>query len=155
MMLSLCVVSLSLSVYSKHSRWLMTPFQALGSLHTNLLSVYPPSTSYLRHSCLISLPYSLCPSSALWVYNPLYACTKRFGGKHTATGQCLVRWICWMNMFREDKKKGHSFSLEYNIIHLMSIEIVPQRLNSRSLCWPASSTLLWCLFDTVSELDVP
>lgn len=60
-------------------------------------------------------------------------------------------WIC----LEKDKKKVHNFSLEYNIIHPMSVEIVPQRLNSRSLHWPASSTLLWCLFGTVFELDVP
>lgn len=41
------VLSRRVSLCTVNSQWLMTPSQALGSLHTSWLSVYPLSTAYL------------------------------------------------------------------------------------------------------------
>lgn len=68
MMLSHSVVSPGFSVYSKHSQWLMTPSQALGSLHTDsLFTLCLPPPSYLLHSSLLSPPHPslLCFHSEL------------------------------------------------------------------------------------------
>lgn len=101
------VLSRCLSQCTVNSQWLTTPSQALGSLHANRLSVYPLSASYLLHSSLLSLSPSISLSLSGFIILSLDAYKKRIGRKHTATGQCLLHWICWM--FRSRKRRKYTF----------------------------------------------
>lgn len=85
--LSLCNVNTASDSWLLFKLW--GHYKLTGSLFTLCLPLSISSTPL----CYL-FPFQSIPSDSLGIILFLDAYMKRFGGKHTATGQCLVCWIC-------------------------------------------------------------
>ncbi len=121
------VVSLSFSVYSKHSQWLMTPSQALGSLHSNWLSVYSPSTDLLPPRYLLP-SYSLSVSLCECIILSLDAYINRFGGRHSLWAVSALLNFMDEYVWRRKREKHTICPCSVISFILMSVKMVPQRM---------------------------